>query len=155
MLVELKVPEVGESITEGFLSRWLVADGSVVRPETELFELETDKVTMPVPAGHAGRLRILVQADQDVNVGQVVGTIDTAVVDDEVPSAEANLVSEARRAASVDPTPVRAPPPPPSSPHLHPRPWRSRRHCPPRWRPPRTSTGPRRASPRPRPSLPR
>ncbi len=111
MLVELKVPEVGESITEGFLSRWLVADGSVVRPETELFELETDKVTMPVPAGHAGRLRILVQADQDVNVGQVVGSIDTAVVDDEVPSAEANLVSEARQAASVDPTPFRAPPP--------------------------------------------
>ena len=60
MQVELKVPEVGESITEGFLSCWLVPDGSLVRPDTEVFELETDKVTMPVPAGDSGRLQVLV-----------------------------------------------------------------------------------------------
>jgi len=78
MQVELKVPEVGESITEGFLSCWLVPDGSLVRPDTEVFELETDKVTMPVPAGDSGRLQVLVPEGSDVSVGQVVARIDTA-----------------------------------------------------------------------------
>ena len=109
MLQDLKVPEVGESITEGYLSRWLVPDGSYVRPETELYELETDKVTMPVPAGYAGVLRILIQAEQDVNVGQVVGSIDTAAQPADGASPESALQSEARDAAAADPTPFRAP----------------------------------------------
>jgi 2-oxoglutarate dehydrogenase E2 component (dihydrolipoamide succinyltransferase) len=112
MLVELKVPTVGESITEGYLSRWLVPEGSWVQPETELFELETDKVTMPVPAGHTGLLHILVHAEQDVAVGQVVGTIDTAAQQGAAPTVERVRADEAREAASQDPTPFRAPPPP-------------------------------------------
>jgi 2-oxoglutarate dehydrogenase E2 component (dihydrolipoamide succinyltransferase) len=108
MSVELEVPEVGESITEGYLSRWLVPDGSFVRPETELYELETDKVTMPVPAGYAGLLRILVQADQDVAVGQVVGTIDTAAQQGDAPTVEQARSDSAREAAAQDPTPFRA-----------------------------------------------
>jgi 2-oxoglutarate dehydrogenase E2 component (dihydrolipoamide succinyltransferase) len=110
MLIELKVPEVGESITEGYLSAWLVPDGSYVRPETELYELETDKVTMPVPAGHAGVLKIEVQAEQDVLVGQVVGSIDTAAQAGDAPTVEATQASAAREAAAADPTPFRAPP---------------------------------------------
>ena len=111
MLVELKVPEVGESITEGYLSRWLVPDGSFVQPETELYELETDKVTMPVPAGYTGLLRILVQADQDVAVGQVVGSVDTAAQQGDAPTVEQARSDTAREAAAEDPTPFRAPPP--------------------------------------------
>jgi 2-oxoglutarate dehydrogenase E2 component (dihydrolipoamide succinyltransferase) len=112
MLQELKVPEVGESITEGYLARWLVPDGSYVRPETELYELETDKVTMPVPAGVAGSLKILVQADQDVTVGQVVASIDTAAQAGDAPAPEAVQAATARAAAALDPTPFRAPPAP-------------------------------------------
>jgi 2-oxoglutarate dehydrogenase E2 component (dihydrolipoamide succinyltransferase) len=110
MLIELKVPEVGESITEGYLSRWLVPEGSYVQPETELYELETDKVTMPVPAGYAGLLHILVQADQDVLVGQVVGSIDSAAQAGDAPTVEASQARAAREAAAEDPTPFRAPP---------------------------------------------
>ena len=110
MLVELKVPEVGESITEGYLSRWLVPEGSFVQPATELYELETDKVTMPVPAGYTGKLHILIQADQDVLVGQVVATIDTTAEQGDTPTPEQAQQSAARDAAAADPTPFRAPP---------------------------------------------
>ncbi len=113
MVKKLKVPEVGESITEGYLSRWLVPDGSYVRPETELYELETDKVTMPVPAGYAGSLHILVAEGQDVVVGQVVATLDTAAQPGDAPTVEQAQQSQARQAAAEDPTPFRAPPPPP------------------------------------------
>jgi len=110
MLIELKVPEVGESITEGYLSRWLVPEGSFVQPATELYEFETDKVTMPVPAGYTGKLHILIQADQDVLVGQVVATVDTAAEQGDAPTPEQAQQAAARDAAAADPTPFRAPP---------------------------------------------
>ncbi len=86
MQVEIKIPEVGESITEGVLAAWLIDDGEQVDAGEELFELETDKVTMAVPAEEAGRLTRGVEEGEVVKVGQVVGTIDTAT---ESPSAGA------------------------------------------------------------------
>jgi hypothetical protein len=56
MAVEVKIPEVGESITEGFLAEWLQPDGAVVAVEDPLLVLETDKITMNVNAEHAGKL---------------------------------------------------------------------------------------------------
>jgi len=53
MQVEVKVPTVGESITEGLLAEWLQADGAVVRTDDPLFVLETDKVTMTINAEHS------------------------------------------------------------------------------------------------------
>ena len=76
MAVEIRVPSVGESVSSGVLSSWLKADGDAVQEGEELFELETEKATMPVPAPAAGRLSILVQAGQEVTVGQVVGSVD-------------------------------------------------------------------------------
>lgn len=78
MIVEVKVPEVGESVTSGVISAWLRPDGAWVEPDDELFELETDKVTMPVTSVHAGRLQVRVPAGLEVAVGQVVATIDTS-----------------------------------------------------------------------------
>jgi len=77
--VEVKVPEIGESITEGILVEWSKSDGAVVAVEDPLFVLETDKITMTVNAEEAGRLEILVAEDSTVEVGQVVATIDTDV----------------------------------------------------------------------------
>jgi 2-oxoglutarate dehydrogenase E2 component (dihydrolipoamide succinyltransferase) len=76
MAVEVKIPEVGESITEGFLAEWLQSDGAVVAVEDPLLVLETDKITMNVNAEHAGTLQILVAEGETVEVGQVVATID-------------------------------------------------------------------------------
>ena len=77
MLAEVKVPEVGESITEGTLVQWFKEEGDVVRIDDPLFELETDKITLEVPSEYAGRIHLLVAADEKVNIGQVVATVDT------------------------------------------------------------------------------
>ena len=74
-MIEIKVPEVGESITEGLLAEWAVEDGARVEKDAPLFELETDKVTLTVTAASAGRVKILVPAGTTVQVGQKVGEI--------------------------------------------------------------------------------
>jgi 2-oxoglutarate dehydrogenase E2 component (dihydrolipoamide succinyltransferase) len=86
MLIDVKVPSVGESITEGLLAEWVRQDGDVVRTDDPLFVLETDKVTMTVNAENSGRLKITVAAGESVKIGQAVGTLDTSV---QVPAAAA------------------------------------------------------------------
>ena len=77
MKVDITVPAVGESITEGFIVEWHVADGDTVEADQPLFELETDKITMTVAAEQAGKVSIAVGEDSKVEVGQVVGSIDS------------------------------------------------------------------------------
>src|SRR5215475_12420350 len=76
MAVEIKVPSVGESITEGVLARWLKKDGEFVRSGEPLFELETDKATQEVPAPADGVLSIGVKEGEPVAIGSVVGSVD-------------------------------------------------------------------------------
>lgn len=76
MKVEIKVPGVGESITEGLLASWMVEDGALVAEGQALFELETDKTTIEVTAPASGKLEIGVSADTDVVIDQVVGMVD-------------------------------------------------------------------------------
>ncbi len=76
MSVEVTVPQVGESITEGILAEWVAKDGAAVAMDDPLFILETDKVTMTINAEIAGRLAISVAAGETVEVGQKVATID-------------------------------------------------------------------------------
>lgn len=83
--VEVKVPEVGESITEGTLVQWFRQDGDFVEVEEPLFELETDKITLTVAAEARGKLSILVPQGQKVSVGQVVARIDTEAARPETP----------------------------------------------------------------------
>ncbi len=83
--VEVKVPEVGESITEGTLVQWFRQDGDFVEVDEPLFELETDKITLTVAAEARGKLSILVPQGQRVSVGQVVARIDTEAARPERP----------------------------------------------------------------------
>ncbi len=77
MSEEVKVPEVGESITEGVIAEWNKKDGDFVQMDDPLFELETDKVTMPVNSTFEGRLHIKVGEGETVKIGDVVAEIDT------------------------------------------------------------------------------
>jgi 2-oxoglutarate dehydrogenase E2 component (dihydrolipoamide succinyltransferase) len=74
--VPITVPGVGESITEGILSRWLKPDGAAVKEGEPLFELETDKASAPVPAPASGVLKIGVSEGTVVTIGATVGTLD-------------------------------------------------------------------------------
>jgi len=72
---DVVVPAVGESISKGTLSSWLKQTGDHVAEGEDLFELETDKATLAVPAPAAGILRIAVETGTEVEVGQMVGRI--------------------------------------------------------------------------------
>ena len=78
MTVAIKVPSVGESITEGTISRWLRKDGDFVREEEPVFELETEKATTSVPAPASGTLHVGVGEGETVQIGATVGQIDPA-----------------------------------------------------------------------------
>jgi 2-oxoglutarate dehydrogenase E2 component (dihydrolipoamide succinyltransferase) len=74
--LDIKVPSVGESVTQGILASWLKAEGDHVEEGSDLFELETDKATVTVPAPATGSLSISVPAGTEVTIGQVVGAVD-------------------------------------------------------------------------------
>jgi 2-oxoglutarate dehydrogenase E2 component (dihydrolipoamide succinyltransferase) len=101
MATEIRVPEVGESVQEALLAEWFVDDGSAVKKDEALFLLETDKVTLEVPAEASGVVRIDVRAGATVKVGDVVGTI-AAEAGAEEPRAE--------KAAKAPETAEQAPP---------------------------------------------
>ncbi len=77
MAVEIKVPSPGESVSEVEIASWLVEDGEYVEKDQEIVELDSDKATLAMPAEEAGIVHITVEAGEAVEVGQVIGTIDT------------------------------------------------------------------------------
>jgi 2-oxoglutarate dehydrogenase E2 component (dihydrolipoamide succinyltransferase) len=83
---QVTVPQVGESITEGTLTRWLKPDGAYVKVDEPLYELGTDKATQEIAAPVAGMLAMKVREGETVAVGTVVATIDTSA---KAPAAEA------------------------------------------------------------------
>ncbi len=76
MSVEIKVPTVGESITEVTLSQWLKQDGDYVEMDENIAELESDKATFELPAEKAGILKIVAQEGDTLEIGAVVATIE-------------------------------------------------------------------------------
>ncbi|MGD2168796.1 MAG: dihydrolipoyllysine-residue succinyltransferase [Chlamydiota bacterium] len=77
MKKEVKVPSLGESITEATVSNILKTSGSYVDMDEEIIELETDKVNQTINAPESGVLTVNVKVDDVVKVGQVLGEIDT------------------------------------------------------------------------------
>jgi 2-oxoglutarate dehydrogenase E2 component (dihydrolipoamide succinyltransferase) len=108
MLLEIKVPSVGESVTEATLAQWYKKEGDLVSKSEPLFVLETDKVTLEIETEADGVLRIGVSEGETVAIGTVVGTIDTAaapeVVEEPVPEEVAEI-------APAAPAPPPEPPP--------------------------------------------
>ena len=111
MLLEIKVPSVGESVTEATLGQWYKKDGDLIQKDEPLFVLETDKVTLEIEAEADGVLRISVSEGETVAIGTVVGTIDTAAAPEGVEEPVPEEVAE------IAPS---APPPPPEPPPVEP-----------------------------------
>jgi 2-oxoglutarate dehydrogenase E2 component (dihydrolipoamide succinyltransferase) len=93
MLIEVKVPSPGESITEVQLANWLVKDGDYVEKDTELAEIDSDKATLTANAEAAGVISILVESGETIAVASVIARIDTEAV--------------SANASAVPPTPVK------------------------------------------------
>ncbi|MFT5182342.1 MAG: pyruvate/2-oxoglutarate dehydrogenase complex dihydrolipoamide acyltransferase (E2) component, partial [Alphaproteobacteria bacterium] len=102
--VDITVPEMGESVTEGTVGRWLKSIGDAVAMDEALVEIETDKVTAELPAPVAGTLSaILAEEGTDVEVGSIVGQI-----------AAGASAAAAVSAPAATPTPAPAPVPAPT-----------------------------------------
>jgi len=76
MATEVKIPSMGESISSGILAAWHIKSGDYVEEGQTIYELETDKITSEANAEVSGVITINVEADQEVEIGQVVAIID-------------------------------------------------------------------------------
>src|SRR5262245_25117899 len=106
-MFEVRIPSLGESVTEAQIARWAKADGETVRQDEVLLELESDKASMELPAERSGVLHIVKQAGETVGVGDLIARIDDGAV------AAAKAPEEPVPATGHVPSP---PPPPPPSP---------------------------------------
>ena len=79
MLLEMKVPSPGESISEVEIAAWLVEDGEYVEKDQEIAEVDSDKATLALPAEVSGAIKIVVEEGETVAVGDIVCIIDTSV----------------------------------------------------------------------------
>jgi 2-oxoglutarate dehydrogenase E2 component (dihydrolipoamide succinyltransferase) len=77
MLLEMKVPSPGESISEVEIATWLVENGDYVEKDQEIAEVDSDKATLALPAEVSGTIKIVVEEGDTVAVGDIVCIIDT------------------------------------------------------------------------------
>ncbi|MBR2566476.1 MAG: 2-oxoglutarate dehydrogenase complex dihydrolipoyllysine-residue succinyltransferase [Paenibacillus sp.] len=101
---EIKVPAMGESITEGTVSRWMVKEGDTVNQGDVLLELETDKVNIEISAEESGVLeKIIRQEGETVEIGETIGTLSAG--------GGGGSTSSASQPAAADSKPASAPAP--------------------------------------------
>ncbi len=114
MATTIKMPQLGESVTEGTIERWLVKEGDRVEQYDPLFEVVTDKVNAEVPAEVAGVVtKIIVGDGQTVKVGTPLAEIETGGAGAEAPAAAAAAPAPAAAApapAASAPAAAAAPP---------------------------------------------
>ena len=80
MLLEMKVPSPGESISEVEIAEWLVKNGDYVEKDQSIAEIDSDKATLELPAEQSGKITIIVNEGETVAVGDIVCTIDTSII---------------------------------------------------------------------------
>ena len=141
---ELKMPKLGESVTEGTIGKWLKQPGEVVAKYDLLVEVQTDKVNTEIPSPVAGTLKdVKVKEGDTVPIGTLLATFETVDAGDDAgvasagsPAAAANTATPPARAATTSDVPA-APqlPPTQAAPPPHHRHQRSHPHQPSRtWR---------------------
>src|SRR5260370_42380291 len=110
-MTDVVMPQMGESIVEGTLTKWRKKPGDHVERDEPLFEISTDKVDTEIPSPAAGTLaEVLVEEGKTVGINTVVGRIDESGGNGERAAAQAK-----HAAAPAPPTPPPPPPPPPAA----------------------------------------
>jgi len=150
MSVSVLMPQLGESVTEGTVTRWLKKEGEQVTADEPLLEVSTDKVDTEIPAPASGILRgIVVDEDETVAVGAQLAVIEDADAPAATPAADAPAPASASASASAEapaPPAAEAPAPPsyqPPAPAAAPAPS----YAPPSYAPPAPAYQPPAASP--------
>ena len=78
MVLEMKIPSPGESITEVEISQWLVKDGDIVTKDQTIAEIDSDKATLDLPAEASGKITLKAEEGDSMSVGDIVCLIDTS-----------------------------------------------------------------------------
>src|SRR6185312_10982593 len=108
MSTDIKVPPMGESVTEATVARWFKHEGDAVKRDEPLLELETDKVTVEVPAPADGMLESISVKDGDtVLVGALLGAIAEGA------AGKVSVVTTTNPTAATPPAKAEAPKPAP------------------------------------------
>jgi pyruvate dehydrogenase E2 component (dihydrolipoyllysine-residue acetyltransferase) len=116
MAVDVIMPQMGESIFEGTITKWLKKPGDKIDRDEPLFEISTDKVDAEIPSPAAGVLKeIKVSEGQTVPVQTVVGTIDAAGAAVAAPAPAPAKPAPAAQPRAEAPKPAAAPPPAPAA----------------------------------------
>src|SRR5580704_14428622 len=118
MSLQIKVPPVGESITEVTLSRWIKKDGDAVAMDEVIAELESDKATFELTAEKAGTLKTIAKEGDTLAIGAAVASIEDggapAPAKEAAPTAQpqSEVVANAPAPTPVEATPVASAPAP-------------------------------------------
>ena len=102
MVVEMKIPSPGESITEVEISQWLVKDGDIVTKDQTIAEIDSDKATLDLPAEESGKITLKAEEGDLMAVGDIVCLIDTSVASDSKPLIKEPVVKEVKEEKKVD-----------------------------------------------------
>ncbi len=97
MVLEMKVPSPGESITEVEIAEWLVADGDYVEKDQAIAEVDSDKATLELPAEESGIITLKAEVGDAVAVGEVVCLIDTSAKKPEGDAPKAEKKEEPKK----------------------------------------------------------
>ena len=100
MIIEIKAPTPGESITEVQIANWLVKNGDFVAKDTEIAEIDSDKATLTVTAEAAGTVTIVVDAGETVAIGTVIARIDSSAA---APQQQAAAPAQTSEPAKPEP----------------------------------------------------
>ena len=107
MSVSVSMPQLGESVTEGTVTRWLKKEGERVEVDEPLLEVSTDKVDTEIPSPASGILRgIAVDEDETVEVGAQLAIIDDGAADDAAPAADDSAQAEVAQPEAAQPEAV-------------------------------------------------
>lgn len=93
MIIDIKVPSPGESISEVQLANWFFKSGDFVEKDAEIAEIDSDKATLTINAEASGKINILIEAGQTIEIGTVICTIDT--------EAEGAPIAETRQEKTI------------------------------------------------------
>ncbi|WP_321826467.1 2-oxoglutarate dehydrogenase complex dihydrolipoyllysine-residue succinyltransferase [Maribacter dokdonensis] len=108
MILEMKVPSPGESITEVEIAEWLVEDGDYVEKDQAIAEVDSDKATLELPAEASGTITLKAEEGDAVAVGAIVCLIDTGAAK---PDGEAKIASAPKEEKKEEPKTEKAPQP--------------------------------------------
>src|SRR5262245_59196112 len=117
MPIELKVPVIGESVSEIFIGQWYKGEGATVAVDENLVELESEKATLDVPSPSAGVItKILKQAGDTAEVGEVIAYLDAVAAPAEKKAPEPAAPAPVAEAPKPAPAPTPEPPKPAPTP---------------------------------------